>query len=100
MLQCTPAAAQTLVNVREQQGLPDTVGVRLFPAQTPDGSTGLGIELTEPAEGDQVSEQHGTQLIVAPEIAEQLADMTLDVIPDPTANGDAPGQLVLRRAEG
>jgi Fe-S cluster assembly iron-binding protein IscA len=97
MLQCTKAAANTLDLVREQQGLPDTFGIRLFPAETPQGEVGLGLAFTEvAAEGDEVTEQHGTRLIVAPEIAGPLTDMTLDVVPDPSTDGDAPPQLVLR----
>lgn len=100
MLECTQAAALNLDQVRAQQGLPDTFGARLFPVTAPDGAVTLGIELTEPAEGDEVLDQHGTHVIIAPEIADQLADMTLDVVPDPTANGDAPAQLVLRQRSG
>jgi iron-sulfur cluster assembly protein len=102
MLQCTPAAAATLDQVREEQGLPDTVGLRVYPAQSPDGQATLGLGFTEePQAGDQVGEQHGTRLFVAPEIADQLSDMALDVEPDPTLDGGASPQLVLRpTAEG
>jgi len=97
MLQCTRAAADTLEQVRTQQGLPETFGIRLFPSEVTDGSVGLGLEFAEaPTEGDQVTEQHGTRVIVAPEIAEDLADLTLDVVPDPSANGMGAPQLVLR----
>lgn len=97
MLQCTRAAADTLEQVRSQQGLPEGVGIRLFPSEVTDGRVGLGLEFADtPAEGDQVTEQHGTRVIVAPEIAEELADLTLDVIPDPSSNGQSAPQLVLR----
>ena len=96
MLQCTQAAAMTLDRVRAEQGLPGTFGVRLFPAEAPEGVM-LGMTFTDTAkEGEEVTEQHGTRLIVAPELASQVADLTLDVVPDPSANGDAPPQLVLR----
>jgi Fe-S cluster assembly iron-binding protein IscA len=99
MLQCTPAAAATLDQVREEQGLPDTVGLRVFPAQAPDGQATLGLGFTdEPHDGDAVAEQHGTRLFVAPEIADQLAEMALDVEPDPALDGGASPQLVLRPA--
>lgn len=100
MLQCTPAAARSLDEARSQRGLPDSCGPRLFPVETPEGAVGLGVELTEPVEGDQVVDQHGTRLILAPEIVDQLAEMTLDVEPDPTSNGDVPAQLVLRSRSG
>lgn len=97
MLQCTRAAADTLDKVRSQQGLPESFGIRLFPSEVTDGQVGLGLEFAEtPAEGDQVTEQHGTRVIVAPEIADELAELTLDVVPDPSSNGNAAPQLVLR----
>lgn len=99
MLQCTPAAAATLEQVREQNAIPTDVGIRLFPARSPEGEVTLGIDFTEPAADDQVTEQHGTTLIVAAEISEQLADFTLDVVPDPSTDGAAPPQLVLRPSD-
>jgi len=73
MLQCSPAAARSLAEIRTQQGLPDTFGARLLPVQDSDGQVRLGVE---------------------------LAEMTLDVVPDPTADGDAPAQAVLRPRSG
>lgn len=100
MLQCTPAAASTLEGVRQQNDLPESFGVRLFAAPAPDGEVGLGIDFApQPAEGDAVTEQHGTTIMVAPEISDQLADLTLDVVPDPSADGAEAPQLVLRRQE-
>ena len=97
MLQCTPTAAATLENVRAANDIPDDFGVRVFAAQAPDGSVGLGIDFrAEPAAGDAVTEQHGTTIMVAPELADQLSDVTLDVVPDPTADGNGEPQLVLR----
>lgn len=97
MLQCTPTAAATLDAVRKRNDLPDEYGVRIAAAPSPEGGVGLAISFTEvPADGDQVTQQHGTTLIVAPEVSDQLAEMTLDVIPDPTANGQSSPQLVLR----
>lgn len=99
MLQCTFSAAATLQELRERNAIPGN-GVRLFPVQSPDGDVGLGINFTDqPAAGDEVTEQHGTTVIVAPEISEQLADLTLDVAPDPSGNGERPPQLVLRPRE-
>ena len=99
MLECTATAAAALEEVREQNGFPTEFGVRIYPAQTPDGEVGLGIDFAQPAEGDQVTEQHGTTLIVAPEVNDQLSELTLDLVPDPAANGDASPQLVLRPTE-
>jgi Fe-S cluster assembly iron-binding protein IscA len=100
MLQCTPTAAATLDEVRKRNDLPEDYGIRVAVSHAPDGEVGLSIGFTDsPAEGDQVSHQHGTTLIVASEISEQLAGMTLDVMPDPSANGSASPQLVLRPSE-
>lgn len=99
MLQCTPAAAATLQEVRAQNDIPETFGVRLFAARSPEGEVGLGIDFTdEPAEGDQVTQQHGTTLIVAPEVSEQVSELLLDVVPDPSSDGSGGAQLVLRRS--
>lgn len=100
MLQCTKAAASTLEGVREQNDLPDTFGVRLFAAPAPDGEVGLGIDFApEPVEGDAVTEQHGTTFMLDPQISDQLAEMTLDVVPDPAEDGNGAPQLVLRSQE-
>jgi Fe-S cluster assembly iron-binding protein IscA len=100
MLECTPAAAATLEQVRKQNAFPEDVGVRLSPAESPDGQVGLSIDFTQPAAGDQVTEQHGTTLIVAPEITDQLSELTLDLAPDTTGNGNEAPRLVLRPTTG
>jgi Fe-S cluster assembly iron-binding protein IscA len=97
MLQCTPAAVATLQQVREQNSIPETFGVRLFAARSPEGGVGLGIGFVEqPAEGDEITQQHGSTLIVAREVSDELSELTLDVIPDPSNNGQEGPQLVLR----
>lgn len=99
MLQCTQAAAATLREVRQTQGLPESYGIRVFGASDPEGKVGLGIGFAEaPAQGDQVGESAGTRLFVAPEVADNVADMALDVVPPPSNNGHEPPQLVLRPA--
>jgi Fe-S cluster assembly iron-binding protein IscA len=100
MLRCTPTAAATLEQVRRRNDLPEEYGIRIAAAPAPEGQLGLSISFAEaPAEGDEVSRQHGATLIIAPEIAEQLDGLTLDVVPDPTTNGDSAPQLVLRPTE-
>ena len=99
MLQCTPAAAAVLDEARRRNSLPDTFGVRVFAAQSPQGEVGLGIDFVEePAANDQVTHQHGTKLMVAPEVSAELEELTLDVRSDPSADGQAPAELVLRRS--
>jgi Fe-S cluster assembly iron-binding protein IscA len=99
MLQCTPSAAATLQELRERNAIPGSA-VRLFPVESPDGGVGLGMNFTDqPSAGDEVTEQHGTTVIVAQEISEQLANLTLDIAPDPSGNGERAPQLVLRRRD-
>jgi Fe-S cluster assembly iron-binding protein IscA len=101
MLQCTPAAAATLEAVRQHNDIPEGHGVRLFPAPAPEGEVGLGVDFAAAPEADDVvTEQHGTTLMVAADISEQLDGLLLDVVPDPTADGAGAPQLVLRSPEG
>lgn len=97
MIHCTRAAATSLDQARAQQGVPSDFGVRLFAARSPQGEAGLGLAFVlEPVEGDQIVEQYGTRLMVASEVVDQLADVTLDAEPDPSDNGNGPAQLVIR----
>jgi Fe-S cluster assembly iron-binding protein IscA len=99
MLQLTRAAAVTLDQVRQQQGLPDSFGVRIFPAETPAGDVTLGVVFTDaPSEGDEVTQQHGTQVILASEVATHLDGMTVDAVPDPSSDGAGAPRLVLLAA--
>ena len=80
MLQVTSAAATQLAQARESQGIPDTFGLRVFGEPQPNGGISLGLTFAEvPAEDDQVSEQEGTRIFVAPEVVEPLATAALDV---------------------
>ncbi|HMC52116.1 MAG TPA: hypothetical protein VKI64_05090 [Acidimicrobiales bacterium] len=93
MLKLTETAADRIEQVRRGQGLPDSFGVRVSGAAVPDGKVALQVAFSDgPVEGDQVAEQHGTQVFVAPDVAEPLTDAELDV-----ESGAADGvQLVLR----
>lgn len=97
MLQCTQTAATSLRELGRSQGLPESYGVRVFASETPEGDAALGIGFADrPREGDQVTEQHGTRVFVAPEVAEELDQAELDLAPDVSGNGSQPTQLVLR----
>ena len=99
MLQCTQAAASTIRQLREQQGVPETYGLRVFPAQAPTGEVNLAIGFAEaPQQGDQINEEHGEKLFVAPEIADDLSELALDVVADPESNGEDANRLTLVRA--
>jgi Fe-S cluster assembly iron-binding protein IscA len=80
VLQVSDTAVSVLEEARTAQEVPETFGVRLF-AQTDDtGQAGLALAFAEePADGDTVTQQHGTDIYVAPELAEPLATSMLDV---------------------
>lgn len=80
MVLLTQAAAAQVAQSRESAGLPDTYGLRLFGEPQAGGGVSLGLTFAEvPAEDDQVSEQQGTRVFVAPEVIEPLASAALDV---------------------
>jgi Fe-S cluster assembly iron-binding protein IscA len=87
MLQLTPNAASVLRDVRAQQHVPDHFGIRVS-RNTSDSSAGIRLNFVEePVEGDQVSAGVDPQLFVAPEVAEPLADLALDVNMQSSASG-------------
>jgi Fe-S cluster assembly iron-binding protein IscA len=95
MLQLTHAAATQVALARESQGLPESFGLRVFGEPEPGGGVSLSLAFAEePAEDDQVSEQQGTRLFLAPEVVEPLAGAALDVQETPEG-----AQLVLTPQE-
>ena len=97
MLQMTSQAAQTLNRAREREGLPENFGVRIFAAPDPSANSqqasvyGFGF-VERPQEGDAVGQTDGTPYYVAPEVADSLEDVVLDVADT--------GNLVLTRSPG
>jgi len=96
MLQVTSQAAATLIRAREKEGLPENFGVRIFAAPDPSTnshqtqSTVYGFGFVDaPKEGDAVGQTDGTPFYVAPEVADSLDDVVLDVAES--------GNLVLTR---
>ena len=80
MLQVTDSAANVLRQARAAQQVPDSFGVRVFTQSGNDGQATLRLAFAEePIEGDQVTEQSGTEIYVAPELIEPLAEHKLDV---------------------
>ena len=84
MLQVTSQAAQTLNRAREKEGLPENFGVRIFAAPDPSANsqqaTVYGFGFVEaPQQGDAVGQTDGTPYYVAPEVADSLDDVVLDV---------------------
>lgn len=92
MLQLSDTAADALQEVRNEQEVPDTFGVRVSTQPGPDGQPGLAIGFTEgPAEGDEVTEHSGLELYVSEDIAEPLAQSVLDI-----QDTDQGAQLVVK----
>lgn len=80
MFQVTDSAATALREARAAQEIPDTYGVRIFAQPDEDGDATLAVAFAaEPAPGDEVSEQGGTQIFVASELVQALADHELDI---------------------
>lgn len=96
MLKVSDSAVSVLQETRAAQDVPETYGVRVFANADENGQPTLALAFAEqPAEGDQVTEQHGTEVYVAPEVAEPLAESVLDV--EETPEGP---QLALVPQEG
>ena len=97
MLQVTSQAVQTLNRAREKEGLPENFGVRIFAAPDPSANShqasvyGFGF-VEGPRDGDAVGQTDGTPYYVAPEVADSLDDVVLDVADT--------GNLVLTRSPG
>ena len=80
MLQITPGAATFLSELRRGQDVPDTYGLRIFPESTEPDEVTVALGFTDaPADGDQVTEQDGLRVFVAPELAAPLDDAAIDV---------------------
>lgn len=94
MLQITHDAAQLLTELRRGQDLPEDHGLRVFAESTePAGEITIGLGFADaPGQGDQVTEQEGIKLFVAPELAEPLTDAAIDV----TKADDGASRLVFR----
>jgi Fe-S cluster assembly iron-binding protein IscA len=92
VLQITHGAATFLSELRSGQDVPDTYGLRIYPETTEPDEVTVALGFTDaPADGDQVTEQDGLRVFVAPELAAPLADAAIDV----SANEEAT-RLVFR----
>lgn len=95
MLQLSPTAAEALNQARDEQDVPEDYGVRVSAEAGPDGQTGLAVGFAEgPAEGDEVTEQAGTQVFIAEEVAGPLAESVIDL-----EETDRGAQLVVKPQE-
>jgi Fe-S cluster assembly iron-binding protein IscA len=92
VLEITKSAAALLTELREGQEVPDSYGVRVFPEAAQPGEVTIGLGFAEqPAAGDQVTEQDGMKVFVAPELAAPLEDAAIDVTQE-----DGAARLVFR----
>lgn len=82
MLQITHAAAELLSEIRREQDVPEDHGLRVFAETSNADEVSIGLGFTAaPAAGDQVTEQDGLKVFVAPEVAAPLTDTAIDVTP-------------------
>lgn len=96
MLQVTHDAAQLISELRRGQSVPDDHGLRVFAESSDAGEITIGLGFTEaPFSGDQVTEQDGLKVFVAPEVAAPLEDAAIDVTP--ASNG---AQRLVFRPQG
>jgi Fe-S cluster assembly iron-binding protein IscA len=95
VLQITHGAASFLSEIRRGQDVPDTYGLRVFPESAEPGEITIGLGFTDaPAAGDEVTEQDGLRVFVAPELATPLEDAAIDVTGD-----DGVARLVFRQQD-
>ncbi len=93
MLQITHDAAQLLTELRRGQNLSEDHGLRVFAETSEPGEITIGLGFAEsPAQGDQVTEQEGMKVFIAPELAAPLEDAAIDV----TKADDGASRLVFR----
>ena len=80
MLQITHDAAELITALRRGQDVPDDHGLRIYAEASEPGEITVALGFTDsPAAGDQVTEQDGLKIFVAPEVAEPLHDAAIDV---------------------
>jgi Fe-S cluster assembly iron-binding protein IscA len=80
MVQITQEATGVVQTMREQRGIPDDYGLRVYSDNTDDGQQAIRLGFAdEPFEGDQVTEGERARVFVAPDLADALADVVIDV---------------------
>jgi len=96
MLQMTTRAAELLNHIRSSSDIPNEAGVRVYAEEANGHEVSIGVGfIDQPVPGDQVSEQAGVKLYVAPEVAEPLENTMIDV-----AGQNGESLLVFRPQEG
>jgi Fe-S cluster assembly iron-binding protein IscA len=93
VLQITHDAAQLITALRRGQDVPEDHGLRIYAEASEPREVTIALGFTDsPGKGDQVTEQEGLKVFVAPEVAAPLEDAAIDVTP---AN-DGAQRLVFR----
>lgn len=93
MLQITHDAAVLITALRRGQDVPEDHGLRIYAENSEPDEITIALGFTDsPATGDQVTEQDGLKVFVAPEVAEPLRDAAIDVTP----TDDGAQRLVFR----
>lgn len=83
MLRVSENAAAALANARAAEGIPESYGVRVSGGQQPDGDIVISLSFVDaPEQADEVTEQAGTDVYVAPEVAPALSTAVMDVQAD------------------
>lgn len=91
-LKITSGAAAVLSGARASSGLPEQFGVRFYLTDTPTHGKALAFDFVEfPEPRDEVAEEQGLPVYVAPDLAPVVADSTLDA-----QEKDGRNQLVFR----
>ena len=92
MIKLTHDAAALLTDARAASGAPDQYGVRFYVVDTPQQGQALAFDFVErPEPQDEVADQEGLPVYVAPELSNIVHDSTLDA-----KKTDGRAQLVLR----
>lgn len=87
MLQMTTRAAALLNQIRSTSDIPVDAGVRVYAEEGTGDRVSIGVGFIDnPMPGDQVIEQEGVKLFVAPEVAAPLDNTIIDVTRD---NGES-----------
>jgi Fe-S cluster assembly iron-binding protein IscA len=80
MLQVTQNAAVALATIREQENIPEDHNTLLTGEKLPSGDVSIRLEFVEDtAEEAQVTSEAGTDIYVAPDVADVLEQAVLDV---------------------
>jgi iron-sulfur cluster assembly protein len=86
LLTITPDAAEAIKAAIQNLGAPDSAGVRISATTESHNGTGPAIELSfvrEPLVEDEVLEDEGAQVFLAPEVSPMVSDKTLDADHEP-----------------